>query len=55
MNIMNITYKTSPDLAAYGFVIMMAILLFQRFGKGATAWVLNKLYEFFIENNPVKI
>ncbi|MFZ1527203.1 MAG: hypothetical protein WAT19_00495 [Ferruginibacter sp.] len=52
---MNPAYKTSPDLAAYGFAIMLALLLLQRFGKGAAAWVLNKLYEFFIQNNPVKI
>lgn len=48
-------YKTSPDLAAYGFAIMLAFLLLHRFGKNVVVWILNKLYQFFIENNPIRI
>lgn len=52
---MNISYRSQPELVQYAIAGMICILLVQRYGRQAAGWILGKLYEFFIQNNPAKI
>jgi hypothetical protein len=47
--------KVRTDIAAYGFAAMLLFILFGRYGRQAIEWTLMKLYEFFIQRNPMKL
>jgi hypothetical protein len=50
--------KVRTDIVAYWFAAMLLFILagrYGRYGRQAVEWVLMKLYEFFIQRNPMKL
>lgn len=47
--------KHQSDFLAYWFTVLLIFILFGRFGIQVIGWLLMKLYEFLIQNMPLKI
>jgi hypothetical protein len=47
--------KIRPDVTSYWFALFLVFAILGRFGRQAMEWVLMKLYEFFIQRNPIKL
>jgi hypothetical protein len=47
--------KTQPEMLTYIFAAIVLITLLGGYGRQAIEWVLMKLYEFFIQRNPIKL
>lgn len=47
--------KVRTDIVAYWFAAMLLFILAGKYGRQAIEWVLMKLYEFFIQRNPMKL
>lgn len=41
------------EIIAYGLAVMVMIFLLLRYGRQVIKWVLMKMHELFIQNNPV--
>jgi hypothetical protein len=47
--------KTYPEMIPVIFAAVVLITLLAVYGRYAVEWILMKLYEFFIQNNPVNL
>jgi hypothetical protein len=47
--------KTHPEIFTYFFAAIVLITLLGGYGRQVIEWILLKLYEFFIQNNPIKL
>jgi len=45
--------KIKPDITAYWLALVLVFVIFGRYGWQAIEWILMKLYEFFIQRNPM--
>ena len=47
--------KISPDITTYWFALMLTFVILGRYGRLAMKWILMKLYELFIQRNPMQL
>jgi hypothetical protein len=47
--------KTYPEMVTYFFAAIVLLTLFGNYSRQAIEWILMRLYEFFIQNNPIKL
>ncbi len=47
--------KSQSEILPYVFAVLVVFFLFGRPGRQAIEWLLMKLYELFIQGNPLKI
>jgi len=47
--------KMNADMTTYSFMMVLLIIILGIFGRPAMEWLLLKLYEFFIQQFPMKL
>jgi hypothetical protein len=47
------TEKRNSQILAYWFAMMLVFIIIGGYGSDAIAWIITKLYEFFIMRKPV--
>ncbi|MGF2412735.1 hypothetical protein [Ferruginibacter sp.] len=48
---MNTTVKQRPEFLAYWCITIVVLIVLGGYGRQAIAWLLMKLYEFFIQKD----
>lgn len=48
-------HQTKPSSSAIWLLMILVFLIFTSYGLPAIEWILMKLYELFIQNNPMPI
>lgn len=43
------------EILAYWFTVLFVFIILGRYGRQAMEWILMKLFELFIQRNPMKL
>lgn len=49
------TVQSQSEILIYIFVILVIFILSGCYGRQVMKWLLTRLYDFFIQNNPMKL